>query len=191
MKIYDFFDQRINLIKTMRDDPSFGKIIEICAQKISKSFKNSGKLLLCGNGGSAAECQHMAAEYLATLDHKNFRPGLPAIALTTDTSYLTAWTNDFGIDDMFARQIEGLGKSDDVLISYSTSGNSKNVVKAIKLARKLGIYTIGLTGNSGGIIRGIVNSHVCVPSSNTAEIQEIHTAIGHFLCRRVELILGY
>jgi phosphoheptose isomerase len=155
------------------------------AQLIAESFKAGCRLLLCGNGGSAADCQHIAAEFVGTLTQDFKRPGLKAIALTTDTSLLTAYSNDYGFEGVFARQVETLGDPGDVLIAISTSGNSKNIILAVEAARNLKIGTIGLTG-SGGRLLGITDIAISVPSKNTQHIQEAHITIGHILCDLVE-----
>lgn len=171
---------------------------EICAPAaeaavhlIADSLKNGGTLLLCGNGGSAGDAQHIAAEFVATLDHQRPRPGLRALALTTDTSFLTAFTNDFGYDNVFARQVETLGRNGDVLIGLSTSGNSANVVAAVKAAKANGIRTIAMTGESGGALKDLADVVIAVPSSQTGHIQEAHIALGHALTAAVEKALGY
>jgi len=171
---------------------------EICAPAaeaavhlIADSLKNGGTLLLCGNGGSAGDAQHIAAEFVATLDHQRPRPGLRALALTTDTSFLTAFTNDFGYDNVFARQVETLGRNGDVLIGLSTSGNSANVVAAVKAAKAKGIRTIAMTGESGGALKDLADVVIAVPSSQTGHIQEAHIALGHAITAAVEKALGY
>jgi len=171
---------------------------EICAPAaeaavhlIADSLKNGGTLLLCGNGGSAGDAQHIAAEFVATLDHQRPRPGLRALALTTDTSFLTAFTNDFGYDNVFARQVETLGRNGDVLIGLSTSGNSANVVAAVKAAKANGIRTIAMTGESGGALKDLADVVIAVPSSQTGHIQEAHIALGHAITAAVEKALGY
>ncbi|MEY6434002.1 D-sedoheptulose 7-phosphate isomerase [Thioalkalicoccus limnaeus] len=155
------------------------------AQLLSASFESGGKVMLCGNGGSAADCQHIAAEFVSVLTQEFKRPGLKAIALTTDTSLLTAYANDFGFDGIFARQVETLGAPGDTLIGISTSGNSKNVIQAVESARKLKMRMIGLTG-SGGRLRDLVDVVISVPSQSTQHIQEAHITIGHILCDLVE-----
>jgi phosphoheptose isomerase len=155
------------------------------AQLLSASLKDGGKLLLCGNGGSAADCQHLAAELVGTLRKDFRRPGLKAVALTTDSSLLTAYANDFGYDGVFARQVEALGESGDVLIGISTSGNSKNVILAMEAARKRGLGTVALLGN-GGRLQALADIVIAVPSTLTQHIQEAHIAIGHILCDLVE-----
>ena len=164
-----------------------GSIVN-AAQLMAESFKAKGKLLLCGNGGSAADCQHIAAEFMSTLTQDFKRPGLQAIALTTDTSFLTAYTNDFGYEGVFARQVETLGAPGDTLIGISTSGNSKNVLRAVAAAQKISMRTIGLAG-SGGLLHDAADIVIAVPSKSTQHIQEAHITIGHILCDLVERCL--
>ena len=147
--------------------------------------------MLAGNGGSAAESQHMAAEYTATLSCKNFRLGFPAIALTTDSSFLTAWSNDFGLVDIFSRQVETLGNAGDVLFAFSTSGNSPNILKAVDAAKRKGVIVIGFGGNDGGGLLTVADHCFVVPSTQTARIQECHTLLGHTICALVEQAMGY
>ncbi len=155
------------------------------AELIAQSFQSGGKVLLCGNGGSAADCQHMAAEFVNRLRADFERPGLPAIALTTDSSFLTSFANDYEFEGVFERQVQTLGKQGDVLIGISTSGNSTNVIRAVEAAKALNIQTIVLTG-SGGRLPEIANVAISVPSTNTQYIQETHLAIEHILCGLVE-----
>jgi D-sedoheptulose 7-phosphate isomerase len=158
------------------------------AARVAACFRAGGKLLLCGNGGSAADCQHVAAELVSRLTMDFARPGLPALALTTDTSFLTAFANDCGYEGVFARQVQALGKAGDVLVGISTSGNSRNVVLAVEAARAAGMGTIVLTG-SGGKLAALADLAVQVPSTCTAHIQESHLAIEHVLCDLVERML--
>ena len=162
---------------------------EQAALMIAESLQNKGKLMLCGNGGSAGDSQHLAAEFVATLDHTRPRPGLPAIALTTDTSFLTAYANDFGFEGVFARQVETLGQKGDILLAISTSGNSKNVLAAAKRARELGIAVIAMTGQTGGSLAGECDILIAVPSDITMHIQEGHIALGHAITARVEQLI--
>jgi phosphoheptose isomerase len=155
------------------------------AALIADAFRAGGKILLCGNGGSAADCQHMAAEFVSILRRDFERPGLPAMALTTDTSFLTAYANDFGYDGVFARQVEALGRAGDLLVGISTSGNSVNVVRAVESARRIGMRTVALTGR-GGKLPGMVDIAVSVPSADTQHIQEAHLTIEHVICELVE-----
>jgi D-sedoheptulose 7-phosphate isomerase len=151
---------------------------------VSQSFEAGNKLLLFGNGGSAADAQHIAAEFVNRyiID----RPPLPAIALTTDTSILTSVSNDFSFNDIFSKQIKALGKEGDVAVGISTSGNSQNMVKAFEVAKEMGIKTIALTGNDGGAMAKIADVSLVVPSGSTPRIQETHILIGHILCEMVE-----
>ena len=158
------------------------------ANLIADTFRSGGKVLLCGNGGSAADCQHMAAEFVNRLTMDFERPGLPAIALTTDTSFLTAFANDCGFEGVFERQVQTLGKPGDVLIGISTSGNSTNVIRSVEAARAANMRTIVLTG-SGGRLAGMADVAISVPSANTQYIQEAHLAIEHILCGLVERYL--
>lgn len=155
------------------------------ADLITETFKAGGKLLLCGNGGSAADCQHMAAEFVSRLTKDFDRPGLPAIALTTDTSFLTAYANDLSFEGVFARQVEALGKPGDLLIGISTSGGSLNVIRAVEAARRGNLKIITLTGQ-GGTLNDMADVGLGVPSDNTQYIQEAHLAIEHILCDLVE-----
>lgn len=158
------------------------------AKLIAEAFRLGGKVLLCGNGGSAADCQHIASEFVNVLS-KNFpRPGLPAIALTTDTSFLTAYGNDFGFEGVYDRQVQTLGRPGDVLIGISTSGNSPNIIRAMEAAQMVDMHKIALTG-AGGKLASIADVTLAVPSTNTQYIQEAHLAIEHILCSLVEGLL--
>ncbi len=150
------------------------------------AYKDGNKLLLCGNGGSAADCQHIATELMVRLSHQIQRPALPAIALTTDTSNLTAGGNDIGFENVFARNVEGLGILGDVLLAISTSGNSPNVIKAVEAAQAKGMKVIGLLGGNGGKLKSLVDLPIVIPSSNTQRIQEGHITIAHIICELVE-----
>jgi len=147
-------------------------------------LKKGGKVLLMGNGGSAADAQHIAAELVGRFVTE--RKGLAAMALTTDTSILTSVGNDYGFDFVFSRQIEGLANPEDIVFAYSTSGNSKNVIKAMQTAKEIGCKSIILTGKSGGQLRNMADHCICVPSDSTARIQEAHAFIGHMLCHYVD-----
>ncbi|WP_373032740.1 D-sedoheptulose 7-phosphate isomerase [Sulfurovum sp.] len=146
-----------------------------------ETLKNGNKILLCGNGGSAADAQHIAAELAGR--YKSERKGLPGIALTTDTSLLTAVGNDYGFDRIFDRQVEALARKGDLLIGISTSGNSKNVLNALNLARNMGCKTIGLSGRGGGMMNEFCDINLVVPSDDTPRIQEIHILIGHIIAQ--------
>ena len=162
--------------------------IEAAARLVCDALRGGGKLLLCGNGGSAADSQHIAAEMTGRFV-KERRP-LAAIALSTDTSALTCIANDYGFDDVFSRQVMALGARGDCLLAISTSGNSRNVMRAAEVARAAGMHVIGLLGRDGGTLRGICDLALIVPSQTTARIQEAHIFIGHTLCALVEEGLG-
>ncbi len=155
------------------------------ARLISGCFRSGGKLLLCGNGGSAADCQHLAAEFVNRLTAAFERPPLPALALTTDTSFLTSFSNDYSYENIFARQVEAFGKAGDVLLGISTSGNSANVIMAVQTAQARNLHTIVLIG-AGGRLASLAQIAISVPSRNTQYIQESHLAIEHILCELVE-----
>ncbi|MBU6369609.1 MAG: D-sedoheptulose 7-phosphate isomerase [Burkholderiales bacterium] len=165
-------------------DTSVSQAIQACVQSLQKG----GKLMLCGNGGSAADSQHLAAEFTGRFSKD--RPPIAAVALSTDTSALTCIGNDYSFNDIFARQVQALGKAGDCLIAISTSGNSGNVLAAVAAAKSLGISTIGLLGRDGGKLKAQCDISIVVPSQVTARIQEAHILIGHSLCGAVELKLG-
>jgi D-sedoheptulose 7-phosphate isomerase len=159
-------------------------IIQAMIACVWKSMQHGGKLLLCGNGGSAADAQHIATECMVRL--QEVRAPLAALALTTDTSLLTAAGNDDGFETIFARQVAGLGRAGDVLMALSTSGNSPNVIRAVEEARRRGLTTIGLLGKGGGHLCSMVDMAFVVPSSDTQRIQEVHITVGHILCAALE-----
>lgn len=160
-----------------------GRIMEI-AGMIIDALKKNGKVILFGNGGSASDAQHIAAEFVGRF--KKDRPGLAALALTTNTSVLTAIANDYGYDIVFARQIEALAQKNDIAIGISTSGKAKNVTCGIKQAKKMGLKTVALTGSGGGELANLADISLIVPSAVTARIQEAHITIGHILCELIE-----
>ena len=160
--------------------------IAAAAELMVASISGGGKFLICGNGGSAADAQHLATEFVSTLTIDNPRPSIPAVALTTDSSLLTAIANDFGIEGVFARQVESLGREGDVLIGISTSGNSANVVRAAEEARERGLKVVALTGSSGGKVAPLADVAVRVPSTVTAHVQECHLAVEQLLASLVE-----
>ncbi len=162
----------------------FKALVETCA----KSLNQGGKILFFGNGGSAADCQHLATEL--TVRYKTDRAPIAAIALTTDTSALTAGGNDLGFDQIFARQLQALGKPGDVAIGISTSGESPNVLEALSAARDMGITPTGLSGKGGGRMKGLADPLLIVPSDTTARIQEMHIMLGQMLCGALEIELG-
>ena len=160
------------------------KLIVEVASEICSALDNGHKVLLYGNGGSAADAQHIAAEWIGKF-HRDRRP-LPAVALTTDTSILTAVGNDYGFDQIFTRQIRALGQKGDIAVAISTSGNSSNVLNATDTAREAGMVTVGLTGRDGGSLGRKVHYHLNVPHQSSARIQEVHIMVGHVLCELVE-----
>lgn len=159
------------------------------ANVIIESYKAKGKVFLIGNGGSAADAQHIAAEFIGRFKLK--RNGLPAISLTTDTSILTAVSNDYGFDMVFSRQLEALSQEGDVLIAISTSGTSPNILKAVEVARSKKVRVIGLTGGNDGKLKDVSDITIIVPSDNTPRIQEAHITIGHIICNLVEKEMFY
>jgi D-sedoheptulose 7-phosphate isomerase len=158
-----------------------------CAEVVSDAFRNSRKLMLCGNGGSAADAQHIAAEFVNRFQIE--RSPLPALALTTDTSIITSIANDNSFDDVFSRQIEALGAEGDVLLAISTSGSSRNILSALDIAKDRGIYTMGLLGAGGGEMLPLVDLALVVESNQTPRIQEAHILAGHIICELVEHML--
>ena len=159
--------------------------IEKAAKLIIRCVLNGGKVLWCGNGGSAADAQHLSTEFMGGMTDQNRRP-IPSIALTTDTSFITAWSNDTDFESVFSRQIQGIGLEGDVLVAISTSGKSPNVISAIKQAKYKRINTILFTGNSGSLSTEMSDVVVCVPSNDTQRIQESHIMIGQIICGLVE-----
>ena len=169
----------INLtIETMQEK------LEQASLLVVETLKNGNKILLCGNGGSAADAQHIAAELVGR--YKSDRRGLPAIAFTTDTSILTSVGNDYGYEKIFDRQVEALANKGDLIIGISTSGNSKNIVNALKLGRELDCKTLGFSGREGGVMNELCDVNLIVPSNNTPRIQEMHILFGHIICQIVD-----
>ncbi len=181
-RIKEIFEQSIDVKKAALEKNS--DAIQAAVLALTHSLKSGGKILIFGNGGSAADSQHIAAEFIGRFQKE--RRALAAIALTTDTSALTALGNDYSFDIIFSRQIEALGKKGDVAIGISTSGNSKNVVEAIKKAKQQELVTITLTGNDGGALAVLSDIKLIVPSKVTARIQESHLTIAHTICELVE-----
>ncbi|HMR87408.1 MAG TPA: D-sedoheptulose 7-phosphate isomerase [Saprospiraceae bacterium] len=182
--ISSIIQESIEVKQSFLADASNIVIIENICNSITNAFKNGRKVLLCGNGGSAADAQHIAAEFSGRF--KINRPALPAEALHVNTSYLTAVGNDYGFDVIYSRMIEGIGSDGDVLIALSTSGNSTNILNAVKAAKSKSMVTIGMTGLSGGDMNDICDFMVKIPSSNTPRIQESHILVGHIICQLVE-----
>jgi D-sedoheptulose 7-phosphate isomerase len=181
------FDEHALVLTATREalSTSFEKLVNTCVS----ALRNGNKLMFFGNGGSAADAQHLATEL--TVRYKTNRPAIAAIALTTDTSALTAIGNDFGFDELFSRQIEALGRAGDVAIGITTSGKSPNVIKALQLARTMGIVPAAFGGKGGGDLHGLADPLLIIPSATTARIQEMHIMIGQMLCGAIEIELGY
>lgn len=168
---------------------SLGPAVGQASEVIADCLRNGGKLMICGNGGSAADSQHIAAEFTGRFIAD--RKPLAALALSTDSSALTCISNDYSFSEVFARQVIGLGRSGDCLLGISTSGNSENVIRAVNAAREQGICTIGLLGRNGGKLATLCDHAIVVPSDVTARIQEAHILIGHTICGAVEQALGF
>lgn len=183
-KIQEFISASIESKTMILNDLKFINNLENVAYKIIDAYKNGNKTIIAGNGGSAGDAQHIAAELVSRF-YLN-RPGLPSIALTTDSSVLTAIANDFGYDKVFSKQITAYGKTGDIFIGISTSGNSQNLINAIEECKGLGIYTIAFTGDNGGKMGEISDMTFKVPSKDTPRIQESHIMIGHILCYIIE-----
>ena len=183
-KIATRIEEHIDAFVKMQNDSRLQETIRSVAEAITACFRNGGKVFFCGNGGSAADAQHLAAEFSGKfyLD----RSVLPAEALHVNTSYLTAVSNDYSFDIIYARLISGMGNKGDILVGLSTSGNSANIVKAFEVCREKGIRTIGFTGESGGKMKDLSDWLINVPSTDTPRIQEMHITIGHIICEIVE-----
>ncbi|HOX22714.1 MAG TPA: SIS domain-containing protein [Elusimicrobiales bacterium] len=162
--------------------------IKLFASKIAEAFKNGRKLILLGNGGSAADAQHIAAEFVGR--YKRERAGLPALALNTNTSTITSVGNDYSFEDIFSRQIEAFAAPGDIVVALSTSGNSPNAVKAVRMAKTRSCYTVGLLGCGGGILRELVDLPIIIESNKTPRIQECHIHLAHIVCGMAEDLLA-
>ena len=192
MRFTDVFEQRvsqsiegsISVKGRMLSSPGLVSTIAEVSEILVNSFEQGNKALLFGNGGSAADAQHIAAEFVGRFAFD--RPALPALALSVNTSCITAIGNDYGFDQIFSRQIEALARPGDVAIGISTSGSSQNVLRAVSVAKDLGLHTVGLTGCKGGELEGSVDYCICVPSDETPRIQECHIMIGHIISELVE-----
>ena len=180
----DYLRRSVAALEAVAADPQLRTIIETIAAVVARALGGTGKLLLAGNGGSAADAQHLAAEFLSRF--VSDRRPLPAIALTTDTSVLTAIGNDYGFDHVFERQVRGLGQPGDVFVAISTSGRSRNVLAALRAAREMKVTTIGFTGKNPGGMASLCDHCLCAPSDETAIIQQIHIVVGHIICGLVE-----
>jgi D-sedoheptulose 7-phosphate isomerase len=178
------FQHSLSALERAANDATLLTVTEQIAAVIVAALRNDNKVLLIGNGGSAADAQHIAAEIVGR--YKKNRPGYAAIALTTDTSALTAISNDYGFEQIFARQVEGLGQRGDVLLAYSTSGQSPNILAALEKARERGLVTVGFTGTKGGSLRSACDHLFVAPSDDTPVIQQIHMTAGHAICDQVE-----
>lgn len=177
----------IDVKRSIYEDASLMEKIKKACEVTIAAYEKRKKVLAAGNGGSAADAQHIVAEFVSRFYFD--RPGLPAIAITTDTSILTAIGNDYGYENLFSRQIEANGNPGDIFLAISTSGNSKNILKGIEAAKEKGIYIIGLTGQSGGKMKDVCDLCLNVPSNETPRIQESHILIGHIICAAVEEVL--
>ena len=184
MKIAELLKESIAVKKALSGQKSELEKIKKVSEAIVKALRNGRKIILFGNGGSAADAQHIACELSGRF--KKERRGLPAITLTANTSALTAIANDYSFDEVFSRQVEGIVNEGDIVIGISTSGNSVNVIKGVEAAKKLGALTTGLTGATGGKLGKVVDICIKVPSNNTPRIQEAHITIGHIICQLVE-----
>lgn len=184
MRIKESIAESIAIKQRILSDDHLIEVIKDVANTCSEAFCNGNKVLFCGNGGSAADAQHLAAEFSGRFYYD--RPPLPSEALHVNTSYLTAVANDYSFDEVYARIVKGTGKEGDVLIGISTSGNSKNILRALEVADELGMITVGMTGETGGRMKDLCDFLINVPSSNTPRIQESHIMIGHIICEFVE-----
>jgi len=183
-RIQDQLQEAWATIDLLKADKLLLNSLESICEKCINSYRNNGKILIAGNGGSAADAQHFAGELVSRFNFD--RPALSAIALTTDSSILTAIGNDYGYEDVFARQIQAHGRSGDVFIAISTSGNSANILKAIQTAKAIGLVVIGLTGRGGGKMKDMCDICLCAPSDSTPRIQECHLFFEHTLCACIE-----
>lgn len=183
-KIKEIVQASIDVKHLVLQNDTLLKTVEQCIAAITNAFNNGSKVLFCGNGGSAADAQHLAAEFSGRF--YTDRDALPAEALHVNTSYLTAVANDYSYEDIYARLVKGIGKKGDVLVGLTTSGNSGNIIKAFEAARLKGMITIGFTGETGGKIKPLCDYLINVPSKDTPRIQESHIMLGHIICQLVE-----
>jgi len=183
-KIKDIIGSSINVKQQVLQNEELLKTIEKTIEVITDAFKTGKRVYFCGNGGSAADAQHLAAEFSGRF-YLN-RKALPAEALHCNTSYLTAVANDYSFDDIYSRLVDGIGEKGDVLVGLSTSGNSKNIIRAFEAAKEKGMITVGFTGATGGAMRSLSDHLINVPSADTPRIQESHILIGHIICQLVE-----
>lgn len=183
-QIKDILQRSIDVKAQIIDNPELINTIEAVVEKIVTAFRNGNKVLFCGNGGSAADAQHLAAEFSGRF--YSDRDPLPSEALHCNTSYITAVANDYGYDVVYSRIIKGTGKAGDVLIGLSTSGNSVNITNALQTAKDIGMITVGFTGEGGGKMKALCDYLVNIPSNDTPRIQESHITVGHIMCQLVE-----
>ncbi len=177
-------ENSINTKQKFFEDKELMSLLKTVSQQVVAAYKNGNKTLIAGNGGSAADAQHIAGEFVSKFYFD--RPGLASLALTTDTSILTAIGNDYGYERLFSRQLQANGVKDDVFIGISTSGNSKNIIEALKECKGKGIVTVGFTGENGGAMKELCDYCLCVPSNETPRVQESHILLGHIICAVVE-----
>jgi D-sedoheptulose 7-phosphate isomerase len=187
MSLKKVLSDSIDLRQQILSDNVLEKQMESLIEKCVQSLRQGGKILFCGNGGSAADAQHLAAELSGRFAYD--RPPLYAEALHVNTSYLTAVANDYSFNEVYARLVRAMGRKDDILISLSTSGNSENIINAVNAAKVIGIYTVAFSGKNGGNLLGLCDLLLKVPSNDTARIQEIHITLGHALCEGIESII--
>jgi len=187
-KIKQLFEESIRVKQRVLESQAFDTL-ELMGEEAANAIQRGNKLLFCGNGGSAADAQHLAAELLVRLRPNNNRKGIPAITLAQDTSTITACGNDFGYDRLYERMVQALGTEGDILLGITTSGNSENIVRAMKMANEMGIKVFGFLGDDGGKALALCNEAFIVPSDNTGRIQEAHITAGHALMEHIEDIL--
>lgn len=182
--IINLINESVRTFTNISKDQNKVVLIENITNTIINAFKSDNKLLLCGNGGSAADAQHIAAELSGRFEFD--RKPLNAEALHVNSSYVTAVANDYGYEAIYSRMVEAIGKNGDILLALSTSGNSKNIIRAIEKANSLGLITIGFSGNDGGAMQNLCKYNLIIPSDNTARIQEAHILVGHIICKLIE-----
>ena len=183
-KIKSQMEATARVLGLMLEDERLGATVQVVAETCVKALRGGNKLLFMGNGGSAADAQHLAGEMVSRFAYD--RPGLPAFALTTDSSVLTAIGNDYGYEHLFSRQVEAVGRPGDVLFGISTSGRSPNVIAALEAGRRMGLIAVGMTGNKAARITGVVDHCIEIPSDSTPNIQEGHIVVGHIICGLIE-----
>ena len=191
IRFNNYFNEKLSdslAVKKKINSIKFKKLLLKCADQIENSIRSGGKILLCGNGGSAADAQHLVAEFLVRLRPHVDRNPIPAISLAMDTSTITACANDYSFNHLFSRNLEALGNKKDILIAISTSGNSKNILEVLKKAKKKEIFSIAMLGNTGGKAKKLSDLNLIIPSKNTARIQECHIFLGHIIFEYVENI---